>query len=73
MIEVGTRNLGIDMTGLTMKLVGRMWTLGLWIRKVFEWCKWCLISLPSGNMEESHIESNVDYGGWIKRFQREEY
>ena len=24
-------------------------------------------------LEGSSSESNVDYGGWIKRFQREEY
>jgi hypothetical protein len=37
--EVGTSDQGIAVTGLTMVLIGKMWTSGLCIRKIVECLK----------------------------------
>ena len=50
--EVGTRDWGIAVIGLTMLLFGRMWILGLWIWKAMECFKWGLMSHPSRNLED---------------------
>lgn len=45
-----------------MLLVDRIYTLGLWIRKVVDHFKQGLIGHPSSIMEDSGTESNIDYG-----------
>ena len=54
--EVGTRDWGIAVIGLTMFLFERMWILGLWIWKAVECFKWGLMGHPSRNMEDFVIE-----------------
>ena len=50
--EVGTRDWGIAVIGLTMLLFERIGTLGLWIQKTVEFFKWGLIGYPSRYMED---------------------
>ena len=57
--EIGTRSGVIVVTDLTM-LLGGMWALGLWIRKVL---KWGLVGHTRRSREDSDTESNVDYDG----------
>ena len=57
--EVGTRDWGIAVIGLTMHLFGRMWILGLWIWKAVECFKWRLISYPGRAMEDFVTESGL--------------
>lgn len=41
-----------------------MWkTLRLWTRKEVECCKQSLVGHPSKSLEDSSVESNVDYRG----------
>jgi hypothetical protein len=56
--EVGTRDWGIAVIGLTMLLFEIMWILELWIWKAVE-C-WGLMSHPSRNMEEFVAGSNLN-------------
>lgn len=44
--EVGTKEQGIALTGPTVLLVGRMWTLGFWIRKA-GWTRQAGLNGPS--------------------------
>lgn len=67
--EVGTRDWGIAMIGLTMLLFERMWTMGLWIRKAVGCFKGCLIGHPSRSVENSGTEYDLmSVGAWLKRF-----
>jgi hypothetical protein len=58
--EVGTRDWGIDVIGLTMLLFERMWIFGLWIWNSVECFKWDLIGHPSRKMEDSVAGSNLN-------------
>jgi hypothetical protein len=58
--EVGTRDWGIAVIGLTMLLFERMWVLGLWIWKAVECFKWALMGHPSRNMEDFVAGSNLN-------------
>lgn len=49
--------------GLTMFLFGRMWTLGLKIRKAVKWFKWDLMSHASKNMKDRGAEGYLNWGG----------
>lgn len=61
---VGTREWAIAVTSLNMLFCRTMWTtLGLWIRKVDEHCKWGLMRYSSRCLEDSRTESHVDYEG----------
>ena len=53
--EVGTRDWGIAVTGLTMFLIGR-----IWICKVVECFKWGLMSYSNRNMEDFVAGSNLN-------------
>ena len=55
--EVGTRDWGIAMIGLTMFLFGYMGTRGLWIWKAMECVKWALMSYLSRTMQDGNAES----------------
>lgn len=46
-----------------MLLFGAIWTLGLWIGKATECCKWSLVGLASRSMEGSNAERCVDWRG----------
>jgi hypothetical protein len=59
--EVGTRNWGIAVIGLTMLLFKRLWILELWIWKAVECFKWGLMSHPSKNMKDFVAKSNLNY------------
>lgn len=50
--------------GLAVLLVGRMWDLGMWFRKVIENFKLGLMNQISWSMEDSGAESNVNYNGF---------
>jgi hypothetical protein len=50
--EVGTRDWGIAVIGLTIFLFGRMWIWELRIWKVMKCFKWGLMSHTSRNMED---------------------
>jgi hypothetical protein len=50
--EVGTRDWNIAVIGLTMLLLGGMWSLRLWVRKAVECFKWSLVNRPSRDMEK---------------------
>jgi hypothetical protein len=39
-----------------MLLVGRIWTLGIWIREAVELVEWFLTSSPSRNIKDSSAE-----------------
>ena len=56
--------------GLTMFLIGGMWTLGLWIRKAVELFKWGLMDCSSRSVEDGGAEGDVNCGAQLKRFQR---
>ena len=58
--EVGSRDWGISVIGLTMLLLGSMWILGLWIWKAMECFKWNLMGYPSKNMEDFVTESDLN-------------
>lgn len=60
--EVSARIWSIAVTGLIMLLFEGMWTLGLWTRKIYEPCKWGLMSHLSWSIGDSSIESNVICG-----------
>lgn len=49
------------MSYLTMLFVGRMWTLGFWIKRVVEYFKWGLMGHTCRNVEDSNAESSVGY------------
>lgn len=51
----------MSVAGLAMLLVGRMWNLGMWFRKVIENFKLGLMNRISWRMEDSGAESNVNY------------
>ena len=68
-IEVGTRDSGIAVIGLTVLLFGRMRILGLRIWKAVECFKWGLMGYPSRNMEDFVTESDLNLQTWPKRFQ----
>ena len=53
--EVGTREWGIAVIGLTMFLFERMWIWGLCIWKAMECFKWGLMGHPSRNMEDFNL------------------
>ena len=59
-IEIGTRDKGIAVIGVTMLLFRRLWIQELWIWKSVECFKWSLMSQPSRNMEDSVVESDVN-------------
>ena len=46
-IEVGTRDSGIAVIGLTVLLFGRMWICGVWKWKATEHFKWGLLDYLS--------------------------
>jgi hypothetical protein len=50
--EVGTRDCGIAVIGLTILLFERTWIFGLWIWNAVECFKWDLMGHPSSNMED---------------------
>ena len=54
--EVGTRDWGIAVIGLTMLLFGRMWILGLWIWTLVECFKSSLMGYPSRSVEDFFCE-----------------
>jgi hypothetical protein len=58
--EVGTRDWGIAVIGLTMLLFRRTWILELWIWKAVEFFKWVLMGYPSRNMEDFDAESELN-------------
>jgi hypothetical protein len=58
--EVGTRDWGIAVIGLTMLLFERMWILGLCIWKAVECFKWSLMGHPTRNMEDFVTGSNLN-------------
>jgi hypothetical protein len=58
--EVGTRDWGIAMIGLTMLLFERIWIWGLWIWKAVECFKWGLMCYPSRNMKDFVTESDLN-------------
>lgn len=68
--EVGIRERGI-VIGLTMLLIGGMWTSGFWIRKGVECFKWGLMD-DSNRIMEDTAEGDVNCRGQIKKFQRED-
>jgi len=55
--EVGSRDWGIVVIGLTMFLFGGVWILVLWIWKAVECSKWGLMGHLSRNMEDLNYES----------------
>ena len=57
--EVGTRDWGIAVIGLTMFLFGGIWTLVLWVRKAVECFKHCLMGHTSRSMENSGVECDL--------------
>jgi hypothetical protein len=57
--EVGTRDWGIAVIGLTMLLFERMWIWGLWAWKAVECFKWGLMSHPNRNVEDLVVGSNL--------------
>jgi hypothetical protein len=59
-IEVGTRDWGIAVIGLTMLLFEKMWILGLWIWNTMKCFKWGLMDHPSRNMEDFVAGSNLN-------------
>lgn len=59
--EVGTREQDIAVTCLAMPLFGRIWTLGLWIRKAADDFKLGLLDHTSRNTGDSCSESNINY------------
>lgn len=62
--EIDTNECAIAITSLTMLLFqGMQKTMDLWTREVVECCKWGLTGHPSRNLDDSHAESTVDYGG----------
>ena len=68
--EVGTRDWGIAVIGLTMLLFERMWIWGLWIWKAVECFKWGLIGYTSRNMGEYLLLRVILIAWtWPKRFQ----
>ena len=58
--EVGTRDWGIALIGLTMLLFERMWIFGLWIWNTVDCFKWGLMDHPSRNMEDLVAGSNLN-------------
>jgi hypothetical protein len=63
--EVGTRDWGIAVIGLTRLLFGRMWILLLWIWKAMECFKWTLMGEPSRNMEDFGAEDHLNGVGML--------
>jgi hypothetical protein len=61
--EVGTRDWGVAVIGLTMLWFGRMWIWGLWI--------WGLMGYPSRNMEDIVTESDLNCGPGPRSFSGE--
>lgn len=49
------------MPGWTMLLIGRIWTLGLWIKKAVELLKQGLIGHPKKSVEDS-VQGDLNYG-----------
>ena len=68
--EVSTKDWSIPMIGLTMLLFGRMWVLGLWIRKAAECFKWGLVGHSSRNTKDNDTEGDLTVWAWVKSFQR---
>ena len=60
--EVGTRDWGVAVIGLTMFLFEEIQTLGLWIRKLVDRFKCCLMGHPNRNREDSDTECDLNYG-----------
>ena len=58
--EVGTRDWGIAVIGLTMLLFGRRWILGFWIWEAVGCFKWGIMGYPSRNMEGFVTESGLN-------------
>jgi hypothetical protein len=58
--EIGTRDSGIVVIGLTMLLFVRMWIWGLQIWKAVECFKWGLMGYPGRNMEDFVTESDLN-------------
>ena len=58
------------MTGLSILLLGGMWTLGLWVRKAVECFKWDFMSHTNRSMEDSGAEADLNCGGLDQEVQR---
>jgi hypothetical protein len=50
---------------------GKVWSLGLWVRKAVECFKWGLISCTSQNVEDRGAERNLDCYGPVKEVLKE--
>ena len=69
-IQVGTRNCGIAVIGLTMLLFEGMLTLGLW--KALGYFKWGLMGiLVDASHEDSGAEGDLDFGGLAREVSEE--
>lgn len=64
-LEAGTK------TDLTVLLTTRMWTLGLWIKKIVESFKLSLMGHTSRSREYGGAESNVDYHCLVQEVSEE--
>lgn len=51
----------IAVTGLTIHIVGRMWTFGLWIREAVELFQQGLVGHTGRSIVDSGASGNVDY------------
>jgi hypothetical protein len=71
--EVGTRDWGIAVKGLTMLLFERMWILGLWIWNAVECFKWGLMGHPSRNMEDFDTGSSLNSVDLAQGILKEKY
>ena len=63
--EIGTRDWGIAMMGLTMLLFRRMWIWGLWIWEAVECFNWGIMDHPRRNLEDGHAEHDLNCGGLL--------
>jgi hypothetical protein len=71
--EVGPRDWGTAVMGLTMLLFGGMWIWGLWVWKAVVSLKWGLVGHPCRNMEDFIPESNLNCADLIQEVSVENF